>query len=163
MINATLLRYAVLASLIANALLAFGWQHAISQRNAARQERDALRADVAEQRAAFEAKARQQEREQHQALAGVREIFDQEMSNAQTQHDAVVADLRAGALRLRSHWQAHLATAELSAAVAAASRADDGTELRARGAADLVRIGAECDTRIRGLQSAVRAYSGGTP
>jgi len=159
----TILRYALLASLVANALFAWRVQHLASQRDDARSQRQTLVAEVATQRAAFEARARQLEREQHQALAGIRAIFDQEMTHANTKHEAVVADLRAGAVRLRRHWEARCATTELSATVAAAARADEGTELRERGAADLVRIGAECDARVRGLQSAVRAYSGGTP
>lgn len=137
-----------------------------SQRDLARAERDAVRADVATQRAAFEARARRQEREQHEALAGVRMIFDLEMTDAKSTHDAVVAGLRADALRLRSHWQGCVATSGLSAAVAAEIRAGDAdaaAELRARGAADLVRLGAECDARIRGLQSAVNTYAGRTP
>lgn len=134
-----------------------------SERDTARAEREALSADIATQRAAFEAHARQREREQHQALAGIRLIFAREMQDAQNDHDTVVAELRADNLRLRRHWQGCAATAQLSAAVAAAAGADGGAELRARGAADLVRAGAQCDARIRALQSAVRTYAGGEP
>lgn len=126
-------------------------------------DRDALVAEIATQRASFEARARQREREQHNALAGIQLIFAREMQNAQDEHDAVAAGLRADARRLRSHWQGCTATAELSAAAATAAGADDAAELRATGAADLVRAGAQCDTRIRALQDAIRTYAGGEP
>lgn len=131
--------------------------------SAAEARREALVAEIAGQRAEFEIRARQREREQHEALAGIRLIFAREMQDAQNDHDTVVAELRADNLRLRRHWQGCAATAELSAAVAAAAGADGGAELRARGAADLVRAGAQCDARIRALQSAVRTYAGGEP
>lgn len=158
-----MLRAILLASVVANLLFVFAVYALAAQRDEARWQRDALTADIATQRAAFEAHARQREREQHQALAGIRLIFAREMEDAQNQHDAVVADLRADALRLRRHWQGCAATAELSAAVATAAGADDGAELRARGAADLVRVGSQCDIRIRSLQSAIRTYAGGEP
>lgn len=115
-----------------------------------------LRADIATQRESFEAKARQREREQSAAIAGLNAIFEQELSNAQTHHDTVVAGLRTDNLRLRNHWQGCVATAELSYASTATARPDAAAELRGQGAADLVRVGAECDARIRGLQSIVK-------
>lgn len=158
-----MLQAALLGSLIANLLFVLAVYALGAQRDTARAERDTLTANIATQRATFEAHARQREREQHQALAGIRLIFAREMEDAQNEHDAVVAGLRADAVRLRRHWQGCAATAELSAAVAAAAGADGGAELRARGAADLVRAGAQCDARIRALQSAVRTYAGGEP
>jgi hypothetical protein len=151
-------------ALVGAALFAgYGLYVGTSERDSLRAERDALRTDIATQRARFEAEARRQEREQHLALAGIRSIFDKEMEDANAEHNRVVDGLRADALRLRQHWQGCTATAELSATAAAAARAYEDAELRARGAADLVRLGAECDARIHGLQSAVRVYSGGTP
>lgn len=158
-----ILRAVLQGSLIANGLFAGAVYMLAHARDAARIERDALRADVATQRAEFEAKARRQEREQHQALAGLRVIFDKEMTDANTKHDAVVAAQRAGTLKLRQHWEARVATAELSTAAAAAARADEGAELRATGAGDLVRVGARCDARIRALQGDARICRGGTP
>lgn len=170
MVIDTVLRYAVAVLIFALISSNTGWlvhsRGLASERDAAIAARATLAADVAAARAEFEAKARKQEREQRDALAGVRVIFDREMTDAQTKHDAVVADLRAGTLRLRRHWEARVATAELSAAAAAGARAgeaDADAELRGRDSADLVRLGAECDSQIRGLQSAVRAYAGGTP
>lgn len=158
-----MLRAALLASVVANLLFVFAVCALAAQRDEARSQRDTIAAQVIHQRAEFEVRARQREREQHEALAGIRLIFAREMQDAQDEHDAVVAGLRADALRLRRHWQGCAATAELSAAVAAAAGADGGAELRARGAADLVRAGAQCDARIRALQSAVRTYAGGEP
>lgn len=124
------------------------------------QQREAMVAEVALQRATFEARARQREREQHAALAGVRQILEKELHDAQETHAAVVAGLHADNLSLRRHWQGCVATAELSAAAATAAGVDDGAELRAHGAADLVRAGAQCDARIRALQSALTIYAG---
>ena len=120
-----------------------------------------LRADLATQRADFEAATRQREREQSEAIAGINAIFEQELSNAQTHHDTVVADLRHDNLRLRNHWQGCVATAKLSYSATAAVSPDEAAELRSQGAADLVRLGAECDATVRGLQSIVRVIGAG--
>lgn len=157
-----MLRAALLASVVANLLFVFAVYALAAQRDEARSQRDTIAAQVIHQRAEFEVRARQREREQHEALAGIRLIFAREMQDAQNEHDAVVAGLRADAVRLHRHWQGCAATAQLSAAVATAAGADGGAELRARGAADLVRAGAQCDARIRALQSAIRTYAGGT-
>lgn len=126
----------------------------------ARGQHASLLAEVASQRAAFEARARQREREQHAALAAVRHILNEDLVDAQAKHDAVVADLAADNLRLRRHWQGCIATADLSATVVAAARVDAGAELRARGAADLVRLGAQCDARIRAWQTLYASQRG---
>ena len=163
----TALRYAcavLLAALVgSNAYWLAHSRGLAGERDKAIAAGSALAADIANQRAEFEARARQQEREQRAAIDGVRAIFDREMTDAKKKHDAVAAGLRAGTLKLRQHWAACAATAELSAAAAAAARADDAARLRAEGAGDLVRVGAECNAVITALQRDARICRGGTP
>lgn len=150
----------LLVLLLSHLVWGLAYLNVLRERDAARSNRDALRADVATQRAEFEAAARVREREQSQALAGVATLFDQELSNADAAHASVVADLRADNLRLRNHWRGCVATAELSFAATATPSADASADLRDRGAADLVRAARECDATVRGLQAVIRTYQG---
>ncbi|HET8898091.1 MAG TPA: lysis system i-spanin subunit Rz, partial [Rhodanobacteraceae bacterium] len=120
-----------------------------------------LRGDIERQRADFEAAARQQERAQHNALQGVRRIMEQELSNAQTKRQQLVADLRADNVRLRAHWQG-CAAASVPATATTAAGIDDAAQLRNQGAGDLVGASAECDARIHALQSYARLCYGGS-
>lgn len=126
----------------------------------AESERDALALSVAEQRTAHEVAMREKDARQRQALRAVAQIYEQEKSNAQAAHDQVVADLRAGLVRLRERWTcpAPVAAADLPATAGPAVGADATAELRAASAARVVRAGAECDAQVRGLQAVVLAY-----
>jgi hypothetical protein len=126
----------------------------------AESERDALALSVAEQRTAHEVAMREKDARQRQALRAVAQIYEQEKSNAQAAHDQVVADLRAGLVRLRERWTcpAPAAAADLPATAGSAAVADALAELRAASAARVVRAGAECDAQVRGLQAVVLAY-----
>lgn len=153
---------AVIAVGVAALLIFFGFDNvrlSVQLAQAVNQYERTL-AMVSAQRADFEAQARQREREQHEALAAIRTLFDEELSDAQAKHDAVVAGLAADTVRLRRHWRGCVATAELSATAAAAARADADTELRNADSGALVRAGAECDARIRALQAIVTSQQG---
>ena len=149
-----------LVLLVSHLIWGMAYLNVLRQRDAASAERDRLRADVAAQRADFEAAARTREREQSLALAGVSDIFDQELSNAETAHASVVAELHADNLRLRRHWQGCVSAAELPAAAPATGSVDEAAALRATGAADLVRAARECDATVRGLQAVIETYQG---
>lgn len=155
---------ALLLALVAAALaLAALGAHNVrlrASRDAARAALIETRATAAAQRAEFEARSRERERAQHRALAEIQQQHQEALHDTQIRHEAVLADLRTGALRLRAHWQGCVATAELSRAAADAARLDEAARLRAAGAADLVRAAAQCDAQVRGLQAAVRAYAG---
>lgn len=125
----------------------------------AREALAVVRAELATSRADAEAAARKMERRWREAVDEISGQFEQEREDARTKHAAVVADLERGNLRMRAHWQGCQASAALSAAAAAAAGADEHAQLRAEGAGDLVRLGAECDARIRGLQAYARQVS----
>lgn len=119
---------------------------------------------IMERNAAIErADAQEQARAIEQAIVivvgQIAAAFEQEVKDAQVKADAVVADLSAGNIRLRKEWQGCEAMRADDAA-AAAAELDAANELRAAGVRNLVRIGAECDARIRGLQGTVMADRG---
>ena len=122
-------------------------QITVMERNAAIE-----RADAAEQ-------ARAIEQAIVIAVGEIAAVFEQEVKDAQTKADSVVADLSAGNIRLRKEWQGCEAMRADDAA-AAAAKLDELAELRAEGVRNLVRVGAECDARIRGLQQTVMADRG---
>lgn len=141
---------------------AYGWAwqrgHDIAS-DAGQREIAALRADIDAQRMQAEVEARAAEERQRAALRGVELEYMRELEHAATVANEALAELRVGNLRLRNHWQGCVATSELSSAAAVAASADAGAELRAAGAADLVRIGADADARVRALQHAYRSVS----
>jgi len=99
--------------------------------------------------------ARTAEDAQAQAFADIAARYEQDKVHAQEQADHVIADLRAGTLRLRKQWTCPSTTAptEVPSSAASTGQLDGGAELRAKDAGDLVRIGAECDAQVRGLQA----------
>lgn len=121
----------------------------------ARAENEALYSDIAIQRAAYEAESRRQEAEHRRQMDAIASETQRKLDDAQAAADRTVADLRAGNIRLRAHWEGCQATASLSTAAAVAASSGDAAELRAASAARIVRLGAECDAHVRGLQ---RAY-----
>lgn len=123
---------------------------------------DRARADAAEQRAeglaqalAASERARQQEHAKAEALAAVAAQYEREKLDAEAKADAVAAAMRADTLRLREHWRG-CETNRVSEAAARAAEPDAAAELRAEGASDLVRVAAEADAQVRGLQEVIR-------
>jgi len=100
--------------------------------------------------------AREAEQKQAQGFAAIAAHYEQDKAHAQSQADRVIADLRAGTLRLRRTWQCAPA-AGVPETAAGAGQPDGDATLRAESAAAIVRIGAECDAQVRGLQAALRA------
>ncbi len=113
--------------------------------------------DAAQQVAVAEAKARQVEQDRAEAVAQVADAYEKGKADAQAKADRVVADLRAGNVRLRQHWQGAIATCDVSRDSAAALAAEREAELRAESASRIVRIGAEADAKVRALQDAYEA------
>ncbi len=105
------------------------------------------------------AQARKREREWQTQADAIAARYEQEKRDAEETHRAVEADLERGAVRLRAHWQGCQATNDLSRAAESAARADEASRLREQAAARIVRVGAECDAHVRGLQSVIRAYT----
>ena len=103
-----------------------------------------------------QATARIQEHQQAATLAEIGEKHEQDRQAAQAVPDAVVADLRAGNLRLRDDL-ATCNTARLSGAVAGTLERDAGAKLRDQIAGDLVRVGRDADDQLRAAQDVIRA------
>ena len=108
------------------------------------------------ERAASE-RARNAERARVEGLAVIAEQSEVRIREIQSEADALAADLRAGNVRLRQHWQGAIATCGVSRDSAAAFAAEREAELREQGAADLVRLAAEADARVTALQDAYEA------
>lgn len=143
---------AVAVLVLSNMLWAVYAMSLVAQRDSARLER----AEMVSRALDAEAKARSRvleiERENTAKMTEIAAKHHQEMTNAESEHQTVVRDLRAGALSLRRHWQGCQTTNDLSRAADAAARADDAARLRNEAAADIVRVGAECDATIRAWQ-----------
>lgn len=114
-------------------------------------------ADIAHERERATIRVLAAERRHAEAVDALAQTYEREKADAQARADAVVADLRAGNLRLHQRWEAARATADLVSGVAAAARStDDGADDRASSASRIVRAAALCDSQVRGLQALVR-------
>lgn len=148
------LALAVLAVIAIGMALYFRGDSAISNSRAeqAESERDSARAEVDALKAARDTEHRRAK--EAQAIAAT---YEDEKRAIETESARVVADLRAGNLRLRKLWEAQAATADLSRAVASASQPNDQAADRAESASRIVRAAAECDAQVRGLQAVIEA------
>ncbi|MHC1655487.1 endopeptidase [Stenotrophomonas riyadhensis] len=129
---------------------------AASSRDAMEIERDAARAG-----ADAAAKTLKAERGSAAAANNLASKYEKEKNDAQKASDRLIADLRAGNQRLHQRWQASIATAELSAAAAAASQSDGRADDRIESAGRVVGAAAQCDAQVRGLQAYALLCSGG--
>ena len=82
---------------------------------------------------------------------------EQERIDAQAAADRTIADLRAGTVRLREHWQG-CPEPRLPGVDPAPGEPDAAPDRRAEGAGAIVRAAAECDAQVRGLQRVIREY-----
>lgn len=93
--------------------------------------------------------------------AAVAENYLRLMTDANRKHNGVVADLRAGNIRLQKQWRG-CQVSSAGETAAGQSGADEGAGLREEGAAAFVRDGAECDAKIISLQAQVACDRGDT-
>ena len=100
--------------------------------------------------------ARATEQQAGQSLATIGDKHEQDRQAAEAVPDAVVADLRAGNLRLRKEW-AGCETQRLSDAAAGARERDALAASRDALAGDLVRVGRDADDQLRACQAVVLA------
>ncbi|MEA9551731.1 hypothetical protein ABFU65_12015 [Xanthomonas campestris pv. raphani] len=100
--------------------------------------------------------ARATEHQQAKALADIGAKHEEDRQAAQAVPDAVVADLRSGALKLRDGW-ASCETQRLTEAAAGTRERDAGTQRREEFAGRIVRIGRDADDQLRACQSVVAA------
>lgn len=121
---------------------------ASAARDKARDERDAAATALADANDVLAA-----ERANAQAANHLAVTYEREKDDAQKASDRLIADLRDGNQRLHQRWQATVATAELSAAAAAASQPDGRADDRIESAGRAVGAAAQCDAQVRGLQA----------
>jgi len=100
--------------------------------------------------------ARATEHTQAAVLADIGAKHEEDRRAAEAVPDAVVADLRAGNLRLRDDL-ATCSTARLSEAVAGTVERDAGAQLRGEVAGAIVRAGRDADDQLRACQAVVLA------
>lgn len=96
------------------------------------------------------------ERTQAGTLAAIGDTHEKERAAAPAVADAVVADVRAGDLRLRDGW-ASCETQRLSDAAAGAIERDAAAERRANFAGAVVRAGRDADDQLRACQAVIAA------
>lgn len=108
-------------------------------------------------------RARRAEQAMVGAMAAIDESYERGKADASAKSEAVVAELRAGNLRLRQHWQGAVATCDLSHSAAAARYADELAQLREEASGRIVRIGAEADAQVKALQEAYEAMRSPAP
>jgi len=129
---------------------------AASSRDAMERERDAARAEANAVTETLKA-----ERGSAAAANNLASKYEKEKDDAQKASDRLIADLRTGNQRLHQRWQASVATAELSAATAAASQPDGRADDRIESAGRAIGAAAQCDAQVRALQSYALLCSGG--
>jgi hypothetical protein len=138
----------------------FGWRmhHAgyVAGETAGNARVAALTAQYATATAMAEADARAKEQAGVDAMAAINAQHAQELDRAKQDADRVAAGLRAGTLRLRHEWAGCEAAAGVPQATASARKPDATAERRTADSANLVRIGAEYDAKIRAFQAIVR-------
>lgn len=90
------------------------------------------------------------------ALSQVADQYEKDKQDAKAIADRLVADLRAGNVKLHQRWQAAQATAKLSGAVASAAELDAEARDREGSAARIIAAADQCDAQVRGLQEVIR-------
>lgn len=103
--------------------------------------------------AKFNAETAKKDAAQAEALRQVGFQYERDKAHALDQKDAVIADLRSGALVLRKQWRCP--KAPVSDAPSGAGSPDVEAELRNTDAGRLVGIAAQCDAQIKGLQAVI--------
>ena len=136
--------YAALALVLT--LLAGGWY--LHHKGYAAGEADNA-AMVAKQDAAAAVIARQAETNQRAEFEKVTQHYEQDKADAQVDYNRNLADLRSGQLRLRQQW----ACPRVPSIAASPASTDGDAALRQQDAANLVRLAAEADAQISGLQA----------
>jgi hypothetical protein len=150
--------FAIIAGITLAVLLGAWRWHVATVDTAVEAARAQWQADLDADRAESEREARDIEAAHRSALAAVETHYQQELEDAQSRADHLVSDLRAGNVRLRSLWQGcENAAARVPATATTPAGVDALAELRAAAAARIVRVGAQCDAQIRGLQAALTA------
>ena len=135
--------------------LALGWVIQGKRLADARTEHANVLRDIAAKTLRASELARAAERDKAGMLDAIATFHQKELADVEAKHDAVVAGLRAGTVRLQDRWTCP--PARVSGPATAAGEPHGRTDDRAEGAARIVRYAAECDAQVRGLQAVVKA------
>jgi hypothetical protein len=100
-------------------------------------------------------RARAEEERQRLAFTSIGAQHQEDLKDAIAKERAVADGLRRGALRLRKQWTCP--AGDLPEAAGSAEGADALADLRAADSGRLVRIGAEADAQVKGLQAVLDA------
>lgn len=131
-----------------------GWEWRDRSADLAESEGQTAQANVAVQQIN---QARDAERATATDLATIGAKHEKDRTAAAAVPDAVVADLRAGNLRLRDGW-ASCETQRLSDAAAGAGQRDAAALGREQFAGAVVRVGRDADDQLRACQATVELY-----
>lgn len=131
-----------------------GWQWK-GDRAEVRETRAELRQSKAEAKAVERARAAEQNKSAALAEIGAKHELDRQAAEGVA--DSVVADLRAGNVRLRQEW-AGCETRLLSQAAAGTVERDALAKSRAELAGAVVRVGRDADDQLRACQAVIEAY-----
>lgn len=113
-----------------------------------------MSADREAERAAIQA-AKDKESADREHFAQVEAQYEKDKNDAVAKERAVADGLRRGALRLRKEWRCP--ADDRAEAAAVAGQPDEGAGLRAALAGAVVRVGADADAHVRGLQELLKA------
>lgn len=157
--NALYIALAALAGVSAFA----GWQtlqlaNARAAVQAAEAKTAKLEAAVATAGQKAEAYARAAEATKNEKQRGIDAAYAKGQADAKDAADRTVADLNAGALKLRQQW-AGCETSRLSEAAQTAAGADDRTRLQRESAGRIVRAVDECQAQVTALQASLKVCS----
>jgi hypothetical protein len=150
---------ALLGLLTWGAVSAYGWAYN-NGRQSAELACSASKVALAEAAMADLQAARAKEQAAAKRVDQAAKQYEQDKLDAQTAHDRLVAELRAGNKRLHDRWQASVATGELSSAAERAARADAAERERQDSAARIIAAADRCDAQVKGLQDVVKADRG---
>ncbi len=150
------------AALMLAGLLGWLWRDnsADAQMAQVEAERATERQDAAERLAQFEAMAREQEHRHAADMDRIAQEYLEELSNAKAESDRVVADLRAGTIRLQERWRGCGEPSPVPDFDAGTRAPDAVTIDREASAGRVLRAAIECDAQVRGLQAIIRKDRG---
>lgn len=111
--------------------------------------------DAAQQVALAETRARQAEHRHAADMARIGREHQEALKDAQASSDRLVADLRAGTVRLQERWRS--CTARLPGVGASSGGADEEARLQAESLGRIDRAVAECEAQIIGLQGVTQS------
>lgn len=122
-------------------------------------ERATTVAQHATELADAQAKAREAEQAKAREVARIAAEYEAQIDEIRTNAGRLTADLRAGNVRLRDHWQGCIATSRVSGDATAARLADEARQLQAESLERIAQITGEADAKERALQEYAREVS----